>query len=573
MRRAFFVLGSLATMLGCSGGSDLPSEASTAQGVGTVVQTKSGTIEGHVAEDASGVTTFRGVPYAKPPVGELRFRPPEPTESWDGSRPATSSGLPCWQPISAATSIYSRGEIERSEDCLYLNLFTPAKSADERLPVMVWFHGGGHQTGHGNSATFDGTALAQKGVILVAVNYRLGHLGFMAHPALTAESAHGSSGNYGILDKIAALEWVKNNITAFGGDPGNVTVFGQSAGSASVCTLMASPLAAGLMHKVIGHSGSCTGRRMELDSGAQGSGQSGGPSAHDLGLNLAAEFGIEGDGQAAAAALRALAPAAFLGATAEARSPGIQVDGWVVPRQMGDIFAAGEHNDVPLIAGWMADEGKGLYATMPDRSLTELQEYVRTRFADRAESILAAYSEEIAESPRAAQQAIQGDASFGLGTRTWVRHAAATGTPVFQYFFSHARQSSSSTKTDRGKRFQSSPAAMALITQATCRMSSRTNTWSEPAGPTMTLRSRASCRSTGSTLPAPAIPMAKDCRCGRGTTPNRSRRWSSARTSPRRLRLERPSSISSSRRASPLPGWSNPSRRRATRSGRQIRSR
>ncbi len=409
-------------------------EAGQQAALDPIVQTSAGTLVGSRAEGDT-LAVFLGVPYARPPVGDLRWRPPQPVDTWEGTRDATTYSLPCWQSLTPKTSIYSRGDFERSEDCLYLNLWTPAAEGESGLPVMVWYHGGGHRTGHGNSPTFDGTAFAQRGVVLISVNYRLDHLGFLAHPALSAESEQGSSGNYGILDKVAALEWVRDNAAAFGGDPGNVTIFGQSAGSFSVCALMASPLAKGLFHKVIGHSGSCTGTRLELDNGTGPEGS--GPTAHGMGLALAKELGIEGEGPDAAAALRATSPADILAAAASAPSPGLHVDGWVVPRQMGEIFAAGEHSNVPLVAGWLADEGKGLYFAMPDLTEEQVLESLTGRYGDRAEAVLAAYSRELAESPRTALQAIQGDALFGVGTRRWLDLASATGTPTYSYFFSH----------------------------------------------------------------------------------------------------------------------------------------
>ena len=416
--------------------ADTSTPAPDVMSLGPEIGTVNGLLEGDWVDDTQDVLVFRGIRYANPPVGGLRWRPPQPPTSWKGVQPAKSSGLPCWQPISPKTSIYSRGEMEMSEDCLNLNLWTPAGSAGDGLAVMVWFHGGGHNTGHGSSPTFDGTALARKGVVLVSANYRLGALGFMAHPALSGESPHGSSGNYGILDKIATLEWVRDNIAAFGGNPGNVTIFGQSAGGASVCTLQASPLAAGLFHKVIGHSGSCMGDRRVLGE----PGENGAPSPHDAGRNLAKALGIEVDGPEALAAMRQASPTQILEAsgTPGAGSPGIQVDGWVVPRQMRDIFRDREHNDVPVMVGWLSDEGKGLYAAMPDLSLEELETSTRERFGEHAEQVLAAYGDEIAESPKAAQQAIQADQFFAWGSRTWVREVTAGGNDAYLYFFTQA---------------------------------------------------------------------------------------------------------------------------------------
>jgi para-nitrobenzyl esterase len=325
--------------------------------------------------------------------------------------------------------------MERSEDCLYLNLWTAARTSSDRRPVMVWFHGGSHTTGHGNSTVFDGTALAELGVVLVSVNYRLGVLGFLAHPGLTSESERGSSGNYGILDKIAALEWVRDSIGSFGGDPDNVTIFGQSAGSASVCTLMASPLARGLFQRAIGHSSSCFSDRPDLES------------AHATGRQIAAALGLgeeedagERDDAAVVAALRAVAPDALLEASdrPEAASPGIIVDGWVVPRPMRDLFEAGEHNRVPVIVGWMADEGSVLFGDISDLDRSELESIVRDRYGAHTPAVLASYAQEISESPRRALQSIQGDDLVGWGAREWVREVTRGGNDAYLYFFTQA---------------------------------------------------------------------------------------------------------------------------------------
>jgi para-nitrobenzyl esterase len=434
MRITQTLLAAVALAAAC-GGDQPPTSAS--QALGPVVETAAGTLEGAYADSSEEMLVFRGVAFAKAPVGELRWRPPEAPESWEGARSATANGLPCWQPLTPETSIYSRGQIERSEDCLFLNLWTAAESRDDRLPVMVWFHGGGHRTGHGGSRVFNGAALAQKGVVLVSANYRLGAFGFMAHPGLTAESPDGSSGNYGILDKIQALEWVRENAEAFGGDPDNVTIFGQSAGSASVCTLVASPLAAGLFHKAIGHSGSCLGDRMTLhgETGEEGSG----PSAHDLGLNLARAVDVEGEGADAIAALRAVPAETLLESTqGDARSPGIQIDGWVVPRQMGEIFAAGDHNKMPVMTGWMSDEGTALFAALPALELEAFEAEIESRYGEHAEAILEEYADQISVSTKSALQAIQADQAFGWGARTWLREVERAGSPAYHYFFTRS---------------------------------------------------------------------------------------------------------------------------------------
>ena len=398
---------------------------------GPVVLTPSGELEGAWADAEAGVSVFRGVPFAQPPVGELRWRPPVAVEPWEGAHAATEFGPACWQARNADDSPYARGELPRSEDCLTLNLWTAAR-VGERRPVMVWFHGGGHSSGTGSAKIFDGTTMAKKGVVMVTANYRLGPFGFLAHPALTAESEQQASGNYGILDHVATLEWVRDNVAAFGGDPGNVTIFGQSAGSWSVCVLQASPLAKGLFHKGIGHSGGCFGApRAHLAT-------TGGPatavSGHDAGLAVAARLGVEGEGADAAAALRAAGPEAVLEA---GRGTGVVVDGWVLPDLPSAIFAAGEQNDVPVIVGSMSDEGSTLYAGMAGPPRDEFEADLRDRYGDRAEALLDAYAGEIAASTRIAGQAIQADRSFTWQMRAWAR-AHADANDVYLYFFSHA---------------------------------------------------------------------------------------------------------------------------------------
>ena len=394
-----------------------------------IVETSLGTLEGERAGDGGEVLVFRGVPYAAPPVGDSRWRPPTPAAPWEGVRPATTFGPACWQRLTPESSIYTRGDLDRDEDCLYLNVWTAgeeaeAGEADEPRPVMVWFHGGGHTGGWGSAKIFDGAELARQGVVLVTINYRLGPFGFLAHPALTAESAHASSGNYGLLDKVAALEWVRDNAAAFGGDPGNVTIFGQSAGSWSVCYLMASPLAAGLFHKAIGHSGGCfRGGRPDLES------------AHEAGLAAAAELGVEGDGAEALAALRALDAEAVLDS---GLGSGAVVDGWFMPRPAPEIFAAGEHNDVPVIVGALSDEGTTLYAAEPERTEAELAAALREQYGADADAVLAAYAPEIEKSTKRGAQAIRADRSFVWEMRAWARAVRAAGNDAYLYFFSQA---------------------------------------------------------------------------------------------------------------------------------------
>ena len=392
--------------------------------LGPVVETGLGTLEGERTAGDDGVLVFRGVPYAEPPVGDARWRAPIAKASWEGARSAATFRPACWQRLTPESSIYTRGDLDRNEDCLYLNVWTAAAQADEARPVMVWFHGGGHTGGWGSAKIFDGASLAGKGVVLVTINYRLGPFGFLAHPALTAESPHASSGNHGLLDKVAALEWVRDNIAAFGGNPGNVTIFGQSAGSWSVCYLMASPLARGLFHKAIGHSGGCfRGGRPDL------------ATAHETGLAAAAELGVEGAGAEALAALRALDAATVLDS---GLGSGAIVDGWFMPQPARAIFEAREHNDVPLIAGALANEGTTLYAGMPERTEAELGSLLREQYGDHADALLAAYEPEVDKSTKWGAQAIQADRSFVWEMRTWARAVEAAGNDAYLYFFSQA---------------------------------------------------------------------------------------------------------------------------------------
>src|SRR5262245_33503101 len=223
----------------------------TAGTAGAQIETASGLVKGSTSADGR-VRVFRGIPYAAPPVGALRWKEPAPVTAWQGTRDATENGAQCVQGQVFGDISFPR---PASEDCLYLNVWTPATAASDRLPVMVWIHGGGFQAGAGPEPRHDGDALARKGVVLVTLNYRLGVFGFFSHPELTRESGRNASGNYGLLDQVGALGWVRDNIAAFGGDPRNVTIFGESAGSFAVSALMASPLADGLFHKAIGESG------------------------------------------------------------------------------------------------------------------------------------------------------------------------------------------------------------------------------------------------------------------------------------------------------------------------------
>jgi para-nitrobenzyl esterase len=277
------------------------------------------------------VRSFLGIPYAAPPVGNLRWKPPAPVTPWKGPRNATAFGSRCMQGAVFSDMVFRDPGI--SEDCLYLNVWTPANSASAKLPVMVWIYGGGFVGGATSEPRQDGSNLAKLGVVVVSMNYRLGVFGFFAHPDLAAESGRNSAGNYGLLDQVAALEWVKRNIAAFGGDPGNVTIFGESAGSFSVSALMASPLTKGMIHKAIGESGaafSSTGLRFEPAAVV-------GPRH--------AKFGSESLGATTIAELRAVPAQKVLDAAMDASKGGAfrfgpDVDGYFLPESVPAIFAA-----------------------------------------------------------------------------------------------------------------------------------------------------------------------------------------------------------------------------------------
>ena len=416
------MLVALAGLLNACGTDDTTGPAANA--IGPAVTTSLGTLQGETVAGDDSVLVFRGIPYAEPPIGDLRWQAPVAPAAWDGTRDATTFGSACWQRLTPATSIYTRGDLDRSEDCLSLNIWTAAATTDDARPVMVWFHGGGHTGGWGSAQIFDGANLASKGVVLVTINYRLGPFGFLAYPALSTESAHAASGNQGLLDKVAALEWVRDHIANFGGDPGNVTIFGQSAGSWSVCYLQASPLARGLFHRAIGHSGGCFGReRPDLER------------AHAAAVEAAAALGVEGDDAEALAALRALDAETILESDLNA---GAVVDGHFMPRPAAAIFAAGEHNDVPAIVGALASEGSTLYATMPERSMDELAAFLDEQYGDAAPTVRDLYEAEIEESTKWGTQMIQADRGFVWEMRTWARAVEAAGNDAYLYFFSHA---------------------------------------------------------------------------------------------------------------------------------------
>ena len=259
----------LALAAACGGGGADQTEVTGGSTTGGgAVEVRGGTISGTMSDIDPAVAVYRGVPYAAPPTRQLRWRPPQAVEPWEGTRAADRYAPGCPQVFRSADSLYGHGADTIDEDCLYLNVWTAADDATTGLPVMVWIHGGALTGGTGALPGYRGDRLASRGVVVVTINYRLGPFGYLAHSLLSAESEHGSSGNYGVLDQIAALQWVQDNIAGFGGDPGRVTIFGESAGAWSVNTLQASPLARGLFHRAIGQSGGRFGGTARLQDGS-----------------------------------------------------------------------------------------------------------------------------------------------------------------------------------------------------------------------------------------------------------------------------------------------------------------
>ena len=385
------------------------------------VKVANGTLEGSV--DADGVCTFKGIPYALPPVGDLRWKEPQPVSNWEGVRQATQFGpRPMQSPHNWADMITRSPSM--SEDCLYLNVWTRAHSASEGLPVLVYFHGGGLVAGDGSELRYDGASDARKGVVVVTVNYRLGVFGFLSHPELTRESPHKASGNYGFLDEIAALKWVHGNIAAFGGDPHRVTIDGQSAGSMSVCAMMTTPLARGLFQGAIGESGSILGNPVEYTLA----------QAEQEGVELGRKLGAP-----TLAALRALTAEQLTELTKDrtiARTT--TIDGYVFPDSPEEIFFTGRQADVPLLAGWNSAEMQVSQVLGNNPATPEnFAAAVKTFYGAKAPKVLEAYNVTTNAEALQAAEDLASDRSIGYRTWKWTdMHAKSGGKPVYRYLYS-----------------------------------------------------------------------------------------------------------------------------------------
>jgi len=400
------------------------------------VKTELGVVEG---KDDGVVRAFLGIPYAAPPVGDLRWKPPVPAAKWTGVRKATEFGPRCMQGDVFGDMVFR--DAGGSEDCLSLNVWVPTKPPSAKLPVMVWIYGGGFAAGATSEQRQDGSHLAQQGVVVVSMNYRLGMFGFFVHPELAKESGRNSAGNYGLLDQTAALRWVQDNIAAFGGDPGNVTIFGESAGSFSVSAQMASPLATGLFQKAIGESGAAfnkTGLAFE-------------PLAAREEKDVKAVTGKLG--AKTLAELRAIPAQKLLEAFAPPWSQGFEfdadVDGYFLPDSAAAIFAAGKQNDVPLLAGWNHDEGSFDVVLSPEKpTAASMKATAQKEFGDKAAEFLQLYPTDDEHVLRSATD-FAGDKFIAWGTWAWIEAQSKAGKqPIYRYRFDRAPQLSD-TKAPR----------------------------------------------------------------------------------------------------------------------------
>jgi len=387
------------------------------------VQTANGILEGVVSPDGK-VRTFKGIPYAAPPVGPLRWKAPQPAPSWTGVRRSVD-----YPPRAMQGRIYDDmifHDNGPSEDCLYLNLWMPENSQQTKLPVMVWIHGGGFAAGSSSEPRQDAGNLSKNGVMVVSLNYRLGIFGFFAHPELTKESGHEASGNYGLLDQVAALRWVRQNIAIFGGDPDNVTIFGESAGSTSVCALMASPLAHGLFRRAIGESSALFKTTTPTKTRDE---------AEEIGVRFAeSELGTS-----SLEALRALPAGAILDAALKHPHDFFSpiIDGYFLPADCPLVYAAGKQSHVSLLAGWNKDEsGYQSIFGKDEPTAKNLVSLAHKQFGNNADTLLKLYPASTDEEAKQAAHDFAVDKSNGYETWKWIDMQLKTGeSPVYRYEF------------------------------------------------------------------------------------------------------------------------------------------
>lgn len=386
------------------------------------VKTANGIIEG--IREPDGIRSFKGIPFAQPPVGDLRWKAPQPVKSWEGVLETKEFGPQPMQNFIYNDMVFRSKP--KSEDCLYLNVWTPAKSDQERLPVLVYFYGGGFMAGDGSEPRYDGESMARKGIVTLTVNYRLGVFGFLSLPELTKESPQHASGNYGLMDQAAALRWVQQNIAAFGGDPNKVTIAGQSAGSMSVSAQMTSPLSKGLFSAAIGESGAMMGNLTP-------------PSLEEnekKGLTFMQMAGAKD-----LAALRAMPAEKLLALTAQQGAPyfAATIDGYFFPESPAAVFARGEQAKVPLLAGWTSaevDYHSVLGNDEPDPG--NYKKALQRLYGKDADSVLKLYPGADSEEVMKSATALASDRFIVYSTWKWMElHSQTSGKPVYRYLYAH----------------------------------------------------------------------------------------------------------------------------------------
>lgn len=375
------------------------------------VKVESGSLQG---SHENGLSVFKGIPFAAPPIGELRWRAPQSVARWTGVRQATTFAPGPMQGGNPPSG--------KSEDCLYLNIWTPAKSPADKVPVLVWIYGGGFNFGSTAEPVYNGEKLAKKGVVLVSIAYRVGRLGFLAHPELSAESSNHVSGNYGLLDMIAGLQWVQKNIAAFGGDPNKVTIFGESAGGIAVSMLCASPLAKGLFHGAISQSGGSFGPPRPTTYPGEN-------------MKLLKDAELNGSDYVKSAGVTSIAAMRKIDADKLPSGPGLAwpiIDGYVIPDDQYKLYEAGQYNDVPILVGYNSDEGLSF---RPPKTPDEYITGVKTRYGKFADDLIKAYPVGANDVPKTARDLAR-DAAFGWHTWSWARLQTKTGkSKVFFYYF------------------------------------------------------------------------------------------------------------------------------------------
>ncbi|MGD9161787.1 MAG: carboxylesterase family protein [Desulfobacteraceae bacterium] len=404
---------------------EVKAEVSEALPLTTTVEVTGGTIEG-VEQD--GILIYKGIPFAAPPVGNLRWKAPAPVQPWTGVKKVDAFCNACMQ-----TSGAMGNSAPVSEDCLYLNVWTPAKKVNENLPVIYWVHGGGYMGGSTSTPMYDGTGFAKKGVVLVSVAYRLGPFGFLAHPELSRESGHGS-GTYGMLDMVEGLEWVKENVAKFGGDPSNVTIFGHSAGGAAISLLAATPLTKGLFHRAICMSG---GSFTPLQTSPQVGISMGLPSlnfAESTGADFLKELGVAGISEARALSAEDIQKNMAGGFGGMRFKPA--VDGYLISNDLYSLYEEGNFNDTPVLVGHTSDE-MGSFGGTQELTPEQFEEQIKTQYGSQADMVLAVYPHSTeAEATRASKD--NRNDTFTWNTLAWSRLQTRNGkNKAYQYYFDY----------------------------------------------------------------------------------------------------------------------------------------